>query len=93
MLLHGNGAHAGWWRFIAPYSRRSTGSRPVGSGHGRLDWREAYDLDTFADEIEAGGGRGRPVRGGMPVMVGHSFGCFPMLTEAEGGNPGAGAAP
>lgn len=83
MLLHGNGAHAGWWRFIAPYL--ADGYRVAAlswSGMGGSDWRETYDLDTFADEIEAVAKGTRLFDAGMPVMVGHSFGCFPMLTEA-----------
>ncbi|TNC10887.1 alpha/beta hydrolase [Methylobacterium terricola] len=83
MLLHGNGAHAGWWRFIAPFFAESHRVAALSwSGMGGSDWRETYDLDTFADEIGAAAESAGLFEAGAPVMVGHSFGCFPMLTEA-----------
>lgn len=83
MLLHGSGAHAGWWRFTAPYLAEGYRVAALSwSGMGGSDWRETYDLDTFADEIEAVAEEAGLFAAGAPVMVGHSFGCFPMLTEA-----------
>lgn len=82
LLMHGNGAHAGWWRMIAPFF---AGTHRVAafswSGMGGSDWREAYTLETFAAEVmavaEATGLFAGPQK---PVAVGHSFGSFP-LTE------------
>src|ERR687889_2948362 len=53
LFLHGNGAHADWWSFIAPFF---SGQYRVAafslSGMGASDWRERYSLDAFLAEIE-----------------------------------------
>ncbi|HYE46298.1 MAG TPA: alpha/beta hydrolase [Caulobacter sp.] len=81
LLLHGNGAHADWWSFIAPLLAEDYRVAAISwSGMGDSDWRPAYDADLFAAEIlgaieaarlEADGNRAR--------VVGHSFGGFPTL--------------
>jgi pimeloyl-ACP methyl ester carboxylesterase len=53
LLMHGNGAHAQWWSFIAPFFARDW--RVVAfswSGMGRSDRRQSgtYSLDLFVDE-------------------------------------------
>ena len=53
LLMHGNGAHAQWWSFIAPFFARDW--RVVAfswSGMGRSDRRPSgtYSLDLFVDE-------------------------------------------
>lgn len=81
LLLHGNGAHADWWSFIAPFFAKDWRVAAISwAGMGASGWREAYGAETFAAEafaaveaaqLEAGGTR--------PIFVGHSFGGFPTL--------------
>ena len=84
MLLHGNGAHADWYSFIAPLLRR--GRRVVAmsfSGMGGSGWRTQYSIAQWADEVmavaQASGLLAGPV---APVVAGHSFGGFPLLNLA-----------
>jgi pimeloyl-ACP methyl ester carboxylesterase len=81
LLLHGNGASADWWSFLAPQLARS-GKHVVAmsfSGMGGSDWREAYQMGTFVSEIlavmEAQGLN-------QPILAGHSFGGFPAMITA-----------
>jgi len=47
LLCHGNGAHAHWWDFIAPYFAEEWHVVAMTfSGMGESDWRERYDMDT-----------------------------------------------
>jgi pimeloyl-ACP methyl ester carboxylesterase len=76
LLLHGNGAHAGWWRFIAPYlAEHYRVCAPSWGGMGASDWRETYTTETFIAEAllsaEAAGLCDGAVK---PVFLGHSFG-------------------
>lgn len=78
LLIHGNGAHAHWWDFIAPYFAENHNVAALTlSGMGDSDWRESYDLATFADEpiavAEACGMFDHVVK---PIIVAHSFGGF-----------------
>ena len=84
MLLHGNGAHADWYSFIAPLLRK--GRRVVAmsfSGMGGSGWRTQYSIAQWADEVmavaQASGLMAGPV---APVLAGHSFGGFPLLNVA-----------
>jgi pimeloyl-ACP methyl ester carboxylesterase len=84
LLLHGNGAHADWWSFIAPFfSEHYRVAALSWSGMGASDWRERYSLDAFLAEIEtvaeAAGLYDAPEK---PVAVGHSFGAMPLLIHA-----------
>ena len=86
LFLHGGGAHANWWRFIAPFF---TGSHRVAaydlSGMGDSGARKAYSATIRADEINAvltAAGffeAGRPA----PVLVGHSFGGLTAMRYAS----------
>lgn len=74
VLVHGGAAHAAWWDHIAPLL---TGCRVVAfdmSGHGDSDWRDAYRLALWRDEVMA------VVRSGLvtgkPLLVGHSMGGY-----------------
>ena len=76
LLAGGNGAHMGWWRWIAPYL--ADGYRVTAmtwSGMGGSDWRDGYAPEQFVREAmgvaEATGLFSAPV---APVMIGHSFG-------------------
>lgn len=79
LLVHGNGAHARWWSFIAPFLARDYNVAALDlSGMGDSAWRPGgYDMETFAREemavCEHAGmfGTAEP-----PVIVGHSFGGF-----------------
>ena len=85
LLMHGNGAHADWWSFIAPFFARD--HRVVAfswSGMGGSDWRsDGYSVDRYVDEAfgvaQAEGLFDAPV---PPVFVGHSFGGFPTAACA-----------
>jgi pimeloyl-ACP methyl ester carboxylesterase len=82
LFVHGNGAHAYWFAFIAPLliSRYNVASMDLG-GMGDSEWRKSYSRDTFAHEIgavafDAG-------LGPKPVIVGHSFGGFTTLMAGK----------
>jgi pimeloyl-ACP methyl ester carboxylesterase len=84
LLLHGNGAHADWFRFIAPQLK--AGRRVVAmsfSGMGGSGWRTQYSVAQWADEAlavaEASGLFSAPV---PPTVVAHSFGGFPLMNLA-----------
>lgn len=82
LFVHGNGAHAHWFAFIAPLlsEHYNIASIDLG-GMGDSDWRLAYSRDTFAREIgevALAAGLGR-----KPVVVGHSFGGFVSLIAAK----------
>lgn len=81
LFLHGNGAHADWWSFIAPFFAKDWRVAAISwSGMGGSDWRSAYSAELFADEIFAAVEAGGLEAGGVkPIVVGHSFGGFPTL--------------
>lgn len=91
LFVHGGGAHAEWWRFIAPFFAGSYRVAALDlSGMGDSGRRQAYGPETWAREIgaviEAAG------LGPRPVVVGHSFGGFmTMRYGAERGETLAGA--
>jgi len=78
LLVHGNGAHARWFDFIAPLlSDRYNVAAIDLPGMGDSDWRESYTRETYANAIhtvafDAG-------LGPRPVIIGHSFGGFVTL--------------
>ena len=88
LLLHGGGAHAHWWDFVAPLL---DGRQVVAldfSGHGDSQWREAYGPRLWTGEV-------RDVLGALfdvpPVVVGHSMGgVMGMLTAGAPDAPMAG---
>ena len=78
VLVHGNGAHAHWWDFIAPYLLEHYRVAALDlSGMGDSGHRDEYTPELFADEViavaqHAGFGTGT-------IVVGHSFGGFVTL--------------
>lgn len=78
LLVHGNGAHARWWSFIAPFlmDQYYVVAMDLG-GMGDSGTRSDYHPETFVKELMAvvrhGGFREKP------VVVGHSFGGFITL--------------
>lgn len=73
LFVHGGGAHANWWRFIAPFFAEGYRVAAIDlSGMGDSGARETYCPDIWAEEIGAVLADGR--LGPRPVVVGHSFG-------------------
>ncbi len=87
LLLHGSGAHADWWSFIAPFlARRRRVVALSWSGMGGSEWRPRYSRGLFEREaIEVAEATGL-FAGGPPILVGHSFGgrVAMALTAAHG---------
>ena len=89
LLVHGNGAHAHWWDFIAPYfAEHYNVAALTFSGMGESDWRETYDMATFAaEEIAVAEDAGLFEAEVKPIIVAHSFGGFvTLVTGAEHGD-------
>lgn len=81
VLVHGGGAHSGWWDHIAPFlSRTHRVTAPDLSGHGDSDCRASYHLYTWALEVvtvpSATGASGQP------TIVGHSMGGWVTVAAA-----------
>lgn len=78
LFVHGNGAHARWFDFIAPLL---TDSYEVASidlpGMGESHWRDEYTRETYAHAIKTVAFDAD--LGPRPVIVGHSFGGFVTL--------------
>ncbi len=78
LLVHGNGAHARWFDFIAPLLSDHYNVASIDlPGMGDSDWREGYTRETYAHAVHAvafDAGLGP-----RPVIVGHSFGGFVTL--------------
>jgi pimeloyl-ACP methyl ester carboxylesterase len=84
LLLHGHGANADWWSFIAPFfADRWRVAAPSWSGMGRSDWREGADFELLADEAFAAAEACGLCEDGPPVVVGHSFGGIPTIYAAS----------
>jgi pimeloyl-ACP methyl ester carboxylesterase len=78
VFLHGNGAHADWWSFIAPFFAGDYRIAAISwSGQGGSGWRERYSAELFAQEILAAADAGR--LGERPLLVAHSFGGYQAL--------------
>jgi len=73
LLVHGNGAHAGWWDFIAPsFIDRFYVAALNLSGMGDSGHRERYTPDLFVAEVMAVcADVGFATQ---PLLLGHSFG-------------------
>jgi len=85
ILLHGQGANADWWSFIAPYfADRFRVTALSWSGMGRSSWRDAYDFATYADEIFAvAKACGQLDADVPPVIAGHSYGGIPLMFASK----------
>ncbi|MEM6900179.1 MAG: alpha/beta hydrolase, partial [Pseudomonadota bacterium] len=78
LLVHGNGAHAHWWDFVAPYFAKDYNVVAITlGGMGDSGWRDDYTLDIFSSEqlalMEA---TGMFAHTRKPIIVAHSFGGF-----------------
>tara|TARA_A100001037_G_C15136169_1_gene631257 strand:- start:1208 stop:2158 length:951 start_codon:yes stop_codon:yes gene_type:complete len=81
LLIHGGGAHANWWRFIAPFFTATNRVCAIDlSGMGDSGDRVIYQPDSWTSEIEAVLLDARlysndgPANRIDPFIVGHSFG-------------------
>ncbi|MAB13400.1 alpha/beta hydrolase [Parvibaculum sp.] len=82
LFVHGNGAHANWFHFIAPLisDRYNVASMDL-AGMGDSEWRESYTRESFArgiGEVALAAGLGP-----KPVICGHSFGGFVTLIAGK----------
>lgn len=84
LFIHGGAAHAGWWRFIAPFFLPDCYCVAVDlSGHGHSSHRDRYPQGIWADEIAELVDRG-DVFPQRPVLIGHSMGGLTALRVAAG---------
>lgn len=86
LLLPGNGAHADWWSFIAPFFAMDYRVVALSwSGMGRSDWRKSYSMALHRAEligvVKAGGLFENPAK---PRIVAHSFGSGIALQVVAG---------
>ena len=81
VFLHGNGAHADWWSFIAPFFADDYRIAAISwSGMGESGWREAYSRDVCVAEILAAIDAAELEAGGVkPILVAHSFGGYQAM--------------
>lgn len=89
LFLHGNGACADWWSFIAPFFADTHRIAAFSmSGMGGSGWRDRYNYDLYVDEAFAvAEATGLFAPDARPVVVGHSFGAF--ITSGIVGRAGA----
>jgi pimeloyl-ACP methyl ester carboxylesterase len=72
VLVHGGGAHAGWWSHIAPLLAADYRVvAPDLSGHGDSSWRPTYTFEAWSDEVLAVVERESTSRA---ILIGHSMG-------------------
>jgi len=93
LLVHGNGAHAYWWSYIAPFLAREYNVAAIDmSGMGDSDKRPQYKMDFFVEEqLAVIRDAGMFDNAEPPVIVAHSFGGFvTILTGALHGDKLAG---
>ncbi len=93
LLVHGNGAHAYWWSYIAPFLARDYNVAAMDlSGMGDSDRRPHYDMELFVEEqLAVAAHAGMFDHEEPPVIVAHSFGGFvTILTGALHGKELAG---
>ena len=81
VFVHGGGAHAHWWSFLAATFADDFRVLAIDlSGHGDSGHRDGYGLEQWTDEVmavaEAGG------IAGPPVIIGHSMGGFVTMATA-----------
>jgi pimeloyl-ACP methyl ester carboxylesterase len=81
VFVHGGGAHAHWWSFLA--ATFADDFRVVAidlSGHGDSGHRDEYGLEQWTDEVMAVAHDGGIA--GPPVIIGHSMGGFVTMATA-----------
>jgi pimeloyl-ACP methyl ester carboxylesterase len=82
LFVHGGGAHANWWTFIAPYFMRHYRVAAIDlSGMGDSGRRGNYGSEIRAAEMRAV--IADAALGQRPFVVGHSFGGFMTMKFAD----------
>lgn len=82
LFVHGGGAHAHWWSFIAPYFKRHYHVAAIDlSGMGDSGRRESYGAAVRAAEMRAV--IADAPLGARPFVIGHSFGGFMTMKFAS----------
>lgn len=91
VLLHGGGAHAGWWRVVAGLlADRWHVIAPDLTGHGRSAHRSDYTFTGWVGEVLA---HATDAGADRPVVVGHSMcGVVAMMAGSSQGDRLAGVA-
>jgi len=91
LLVHGGGAHANWWSFIAPYFTRDFRVAAIDlSGMGDSGRRQTYSSELRAREMA--GVIAHAGLGERPFVIGHSFGGFMTMKFASSNGPELGGA-
>jgi pimeloyl-ACP methyl ester carboxylesterase len=81
LFVHGGGAHANWWSFIAPYFTRGFRVAAIDlSGMGDSARRASYGSELRAKEMRVV--IGDAALGERPFVIGHSFGGFMTMKFA-----------
>ena len=81
VFVHGGGAHAHWWSFLAATFADDFRVLAIDlSGHGDSGHRDAYGLQQWTDEVMAVADDGGIA--GPPVIIGHSMGGFVTIATA-----------
>ncbi len=82
LLVHGSGAHAHWFDFIAPLLTPYYGVVAMDfPGMGDSDWLDAYSREIKADSIRAMIEQAQ--FSSKPVLIAHSYGGFVALIAAH----------
>ncbi|MCF8710083.1 alpha/beta fold hydrolase [Rhizorhapis sp. SPR117] len=86
LFVHGNGAHADWWRPFAPlFSDQYRVGGFSFSGMGHSAWRPEYSYDIHRKELAAAAeSLGLFAGPQKPWIVAHSIGGLPALLEVAG---------
>ena len=76
LLVHGNGAHARWWSFVAPYFASDYNVAALDlSGMGDSGHREDYSVETYSQELmTVAHASGMFDLEEPPIILAHSFG-------------------
>lgn len=78
LFVHGGGAHANWWRFIAPFFVRDFHVVAIDlSGMGDSGERATYRAEQRVDEMRAVIAHAE--LGPQPFVVGHSYGGYMLM--------------
>jgi pimeloyl-ACP methyl ester carboxylesterase len=81
LLVHGMGAHANWWSFVAPFFTDHYRVAAVDfGGFGDSGYRQHYSPEGFVNELM--GVCADANFGSDTIIVGHSFGGFVTLQTA-----------
>lgn len=84
LFLHGGVAHADWWSFIAPFFAGAYRCAAISwSGMGGSGWRESYSIPQYSREVLRAIEVAQLDVAGPPILIGHSFGGYPLMYTAS----------